>query len=796
MKMNKFEPVEFDKSILDEYNIPKETPLMPLRNTVLFPKQIIPLYIGRVHSLRLLNDVLKEKMLFVVVAQKDIAVENPLEDDLYKFGTLAKVIKVFQMPDNSRSVIVQGLERVRIHKVTKQTPYYQGIVERVRDEYEDNLDAVAIREKLKEYFRELVDISDYLSKDNITIMMNASDEGNLADVVVSMLNISVEEKQHILEQLDINKRLSETSVLLQREMEKAKVGEKIMMDVKDSINKNQREYYLREQMKAIRKELGEDEDERISDIKKKLEEAQLSEDAQIAADREIDRLERMSKQSPEYNVSLTYLELLAELPWSVSTDDEIDLANAAKILDEDHYGLDKIKLRILEYLAVRKLKLEKDPNSAVKGPILCFVGPPGTGKTSVAKSIARAMGRKVHRMSLGGVRDEAEIRGHRRTYIGAMPGRIIQGIKKAGSNNPIFILDEIDKLGADYKGDPSSALLEVLDPEQNYSFSDHYLETSFDLSNVMFIATANWGETIPGPLLDRMELIDFSGYTMPEKGHIARSFLIPKQIKEHGLSDGDIRFTDEGIYCIIQNYTREAGVRQLEREIANICRKVAKEKVEMKKFTKRTIQEKSVEKYLGKQKYIRDRAERMKRAGIAIGLAWTQVGGDILFIEATKMPGEGKLQLTGQLGEVMKESAQAVLSFIRSNTLELDIDERFDKKYDVHIHIPAGAVPKDGPSAGVTLLASVVSVLSGRKVRDDLAMTGEITLRGSVLPVGGIKEKVIAAHRAGLKSIILPKQNVKDLDDIPGEIRDELQFHFVDDMIDVLNLALEDKTGK
>ncbi len=790
--MNKFEPVNFDKSILEEYSVPKEIPIMPLRNTVLFPQQIIPLYIGRIHSLRLLNDIMKENKIFVVVAQKDIGVENPSEEDLYKYGTLAKIVKVFTMPDKSRSVIVQGLERVEIHKITKMDPYYHGIVQRLQEKEKDSIESVAIRERLKESFKEIVGMSDYLSKDNITMMMNAVDDGNLADVVVSMLNISVEEKQHILEQFNINKRLTETAVILNQEVEKAKIGEKIIADVKDNISKNQREYYLREQLKAIRKELGEDEDERIIDLKKKIEDAKLPEDAAKAADREIERLKRMSKQSPEYNVSLTYLELLVELPWSVSTNDEIDLANATKILDEDHYGLDKIKLRILEYLAVRKLKLKTDPDSAVKGPILCFVGPPGTGKTSVAKSIARAMGRNVHRMSLGGVRDEAEIRGHRRTYIGALPGRIIQGIKKAGSNNPIFILDEIDKLGADYKGDPSSALLEVLDPEQNYSFSDHYLETAFDLSNVMFIATANWADTIPGALRDRMELIEFSGYTLPEKAHIAENFLIPKQVKEHGLTHKDIAFTDEGVQTIIQNYTREAGVRSLEREVAHVARKVAKEKVETPRFRKKNITEKTVSKYLGRQKFFSDRAERMKRPGIAIGLAWTQVGGDILFIEATKMPGEGKLQLTGQLGDVMKESAQAALSFIRSNTLELGVEERFDKSWDLHIHIPAGAIPKDGPSAGVTLLSSVVSVLSGRKVKNDLAMTGEITLRGSVLPVGGIKEKIIAAHRAGLKTIILPELNEKDLDDIPNDIRNDLTFHFVKDMTDVLKIALEE----
>ena len=790
--MNKFEPVEFDKSILDQFNVPKEIPIMPLRNTVLFPQQIIPLYVGRVHSLRLLNDIMKENQLFVVVAQREIAVENPKEDDLYQFGTLAKIVKVFTMPDKSRSVIVQGLDRVEIHAITKMDPYYHGIVQRLQEHQEDSIESVAIRERLKESFKEFVEISDYLSKDNITMMMNAVGDGNLADVIISMLNISVDEKQLVLEQVDINKRLAETALILHDEFEKAKIGEKIQSDVKDNISKNQREYYLREQMKAIRKELGDDEDERILDIRKKLEDANLPDEAKLAADREIERLQRVSKQSPEYNVSLSYLELISELPWSNSTEDEIDIKNAAKILDEDHYGLDKIKLRILEYLAVRKLKIETDPESVVKGPILCFVGPPGTGKTSVAKSIARAMGRNVHRMSLGGVRDEAEIRGHRRTYIGAMPGRIIQGIKKAGSNNPIFVLDEIDKLGADYKGDPSSALLEVLDPEQNYSFSDHYLETPFDLSNVMFIATANWPETIPGPLRDRMELIEFTGYTLPEKTHIADNFLISKQIHEHGLTEKDIEFTDEGVRAIIQNYTREAGVRSLDREIAHVCRKVAKEKVESSRFRKKSITEKTVIKYLGKQKYFRDRAERMKRPGIAIGLAWTQVGGDILFIETTKMPGEGKLQLTGQLGDVMKESAQAALSFIRSNAKALNIEERFDKSWDLHIHIPAGAIPKDGPSAGVTLLSSVVSVLTGRKINNDLAMTGEITLRGSVLPVGGIKEKVIAAHRAGLKTIILPKLNEKDLDDIPNEIRNELEFHFVTDMEDVLKIALEE----
>jgi len=795
MSHKEFENIKADISLADDFDSPREIPLMPLRNTVLYPQQVIPLYIGRERSLRLLDEILPETKLIAVVAQKDISTENPKEDDLYSWGTLAQVLKIFDMPDKSKSAIVQGIERIQILQVTQETPFYKAVVRRVHEiSYTNDIKNQALVSNLYNQFQTLVDKAQYLTNEHLDVVKVIRDPGRLADKIVSILNIQVSEKQSILEIPDVQKRLTSATILVNKEIQRMEVGEKIQSQVQDSINKNQREYFLREQLKAIRKELGEDDTGMdTKELEEKIEKSNLPEEALKVARKELTRLERISPQSPEYTVSRTYLEWLVELPWSVSTDDQVDINKAEQILNDDHYGLEKIKERILEYLAVRKLKQLKDPKAGVKGPILCFIGPPGVGKTSVGMSIARAMGRKFYRMSLGGVRDEAEIRGHRRTYIGALPGRIIQGIKKAGSNNPVFMLDEIDKLGADFRGDPSSALLEVLDPEQNYSFSDHYLEVPFDLRHVMFIATANWYDPIPDPLKDRMEILEFPGYTEPEKIHIAKSFLIPKQVKEHGLEQDDIVFTNDGISTIIENFTRESGVRNLEREIANICRKVAREKVE-KGTRKRRITSSMVARYLGKKKYYSEVAERMVKPGIAVGLAWTAVGGDILFIEATKMPGSGKLILTGKLGDVMQESAQAAMSFIRANAERFGIDPNFNKNYDVHVHIPAGAIPKDGPSAGVTLMTAMVSVLSNRMVKDRFAMTGEITLRGHILPVGGIKEKVIAANRAGIRNVILPAKNKKDIDeDIPTEVKKEMTFHFLDDMLDVLDLAMEPK---
>lgn len=795
MSHKEFENIKADITLADDFDSPQDIPLMPLRNTVLYPQQVIPLYIGRERSLRLLDEILPETKLIAVVAQKDISTENPKEDDLYTWGTLAQVLKIFDMPDKSKSAIVQGIERIQILKVTQEAPYYKAVVRRVHEiSYANDVKTQALVSNLYNQFQTLVDKAQYLTNEHLDVVKIIKDPGRLADKIVSVLNVQVSEKQSILEIPDVQKRLTSATILVNKEIQRMEVGERIQTQVQDSINKNQREYFLREQLKAIRKELGEDDTGMdTKELEEKIEKANMPEEALKVARKELTRLERISPQSPEYTVSRTYLEWLVELPWSVSTDDQVDITKAEQILNEDHYGLEKIKQRILEYLAVRKLKQLKDPKAGVKGPILCFIGPPGVGKTSVGMSIARAMGRKFYRMSLGGVRDEAEIRGHRRTYIGALPGRIVQGIKKAGSNNPVFMLDEIDKLGADFRGDPSSALLEVLDPEQNYSFSDHYLEVPFDLRHVMFIATANWYDPIPEPLKDRMEILEFPGYTEPEKIHIAKSFLIPKQVKEHGLEQNDIVFTNDGISTIIENFTRESGVRNLEREIANICRKVAREKVE-KGTRKRRITSSMVTRYLGKKKYYSEVAERMVKPGIAVGLAWTAVGGDILFIEATKMPGSGKLILTGKLGEVMQESAQAAMSFIRANADHFGINSNFNKEYDVHIHIPAGAIPKDGPSAGVTLMTAMVSVLSDRMVKDRYAMTGEITLRGHILPVGGIKEKVIAANRAGIRNVILPDKNKKDIDeDIPAEVKKEMTFHFLDDMLDVLDLALEPK---
>ena len=778
---------------IENFNIKgaDEYPVMPLRNTVLFPQQVIPIYIGRERSLKLINDLDPKKRYIIVVAQEDGSIEDPKPSDLYAFGTLAQVLKVFDMPDNSKSAIVQGISRVKILDYTKQEPYLFAAVESMDDEpITDGLEVDALAANLRQAFDELMKVAPNLTEEHSGMLKNIQKPNRLTDRAISVITISNQEKQEILEELNVKKRIEKALNLISREIQRIKLGEEIQSEVHDEITKTQREYYLREQMKAIKKELGEDEGSvELKELEDKLKAVKMPEDAEKVAMKELDRLSRIPTQSPEYNVSRTYIEWLSELPWSESTDDRIDLKEAKKILDDDHYGLDKVKERIIEYLAVRNLKQKKDPDGRVRGPILCFGGPPGVGKTSLGKSIARAMGRKFVRLSLGGVRDEAEIRGHRRTYIGALPGRIIQSIKKAGTNNPVFMLDEIDKLGADFRGDPSSALLEVLDPEQNHSFSDHYLEVDFDLSNVMFISTANYQDAIPPALRDRMEILEFTGYIEDEKVQIAKRHIVPKQVKENGLTKEDVTFDAGSVQELIRSYTREAGVRNLEREIANVLRKVARELVEEE--TKKTkITKAKVGEYLGAPRFHSELAERTTKPGVVTGLAWTAAGGDILFIESTKMKGKGQLTLTGQLGDVMKESATAGLTFVRSHAEEFGLDPDFNENTDIHIHVPAGAIPKDGPSAGVSMVTSLVSLLSGIPVKKKLAMTGEITLRGSVLPIGGVKEKVTAAHRAGIKEVILPDHNRKDLEDVPKHVAKDLKFHFAKEINDVLKVAL------
>jgi ATP-dependent Lon protease len=772
--------------------VPEILPIMALRNTVLFPQQVIPIYIGRERSLKLVEDLPETKRRIVVVAQKEGSVEDPEKEELFEWATVAQVLKIFNMPDGSKSAIVQGIERAKIQSYIQQDPYFKGAVLKAQEIYKPSIEIDAMVTNLRQIFEKLVKVAPYLSDEHSGILVNIQHPGRMVDRAIHLMNIPVTEKQEILEELDVRKRLEKATIILNREIQRVELGEMIQSEVQDEISKTQKEYFLREQLKAIKRELGEDESTmEIKELEEKVAKSKMTDEARKVAERELDRLQKIPPASPEYTVSRTYLDWLVELPWGNYTQDNVDIKQARDILDEDHYGLDKVKDRVVEYLAVRKLREKIDQGGVVKGPILCFVGPPGVGKTSMGKSIARAMGREFVRISLGGVRDEAEIRGHRRTYIGALPGRIIQSIRKSGSSNPIFMLDEIDKVGADFRGDPSSALLEVLDPEQNSTFSDHYLEITYDLSKVMFIATGNMNDTILPALRDRMEVLEFTGYIEEDKLNIARKFLIPKQIKEHGLNKTKIEFQDDSIQEIIRSYTREAGVRNLEREIANVCRKVAREVAERKRQKEYLIDANAINKYLGPKRFIMDLAERLARPGVAIGLAWTAVGGDILFVEATGMRGSGKLKMTGQLGDVMKESAEAAMSYIRANATELEIDENLFEKTDIHIHVPAGAIPKDGPSAGVTILSAVYSLLKKRKVKDSLAMTGEITLRGAILPVGGIKEKVLAAHRAGLRRVILPENNKKDLDEIPKLIKKEMHFEFVKEMAEVLTQAIK-----
>ncbi|HIB61484.1 MAG TPA: endopeptidase La [Candidatus Marinimicrobia bacterium] len=774
----------------------EEYPVMPLRNTVLFPQQVIPIYVGREKSLKLINDLAPQGKHIVVVAQEDGSIEDPRPEDLYSYGTLAVVLKVFDMPDNSKSAIVQGVERVKMLDYVDDDPYFIAKVTRVKDVEESDIKLDALVKNLRNTFSELIHVAPNLTEEHSGMLSNIQKPARLADRAISLLTVSNSEKQDILEELDVKARVEKSIAVLAREIQRIKLGEEIQSEVHDEISKTQREYYLREQMKAIKKELGEDEGSvELNELEAKVKEVKMSEEAEKVALKELDRLSRIPTQSPEYSVARTYIEWLADLPWSKSSEDTVDIKKAWKILEKDHYGLEKVKERILEYLAVRSLKQKKDPDAVVRGPILCFAGPPGVGKTSLGQSIARSMGRDFIRISLGGVRDEAEIRGHRRTYIGALPGRIIQSLKKAGTNNPVFMLDEIDKLGMDFRGDPSSALLEVLDPEQNNTFSDHYLEVNFDLSRVMFIATANYQDPIPPALRDRMEILEFSGYIEDEKLKIAKRHLIPKQIEENGLTKKEVGFDDTSIKELIRSYTREAGVRNLEREIANVLRKVARDQVE-NKSKKTKLTKKKVLAYLGAPRFYSELAERTTKPGVVTGLAWTAAGGDILFIEASKMKGKGILTLTGHLGDVMKESATAALTYIRSHTDILGLDEDFHKTTDIHVHVPAGAIPKDGPSAGVSMFTAMLSLLTGKPVVDKLAMTGEITLRGNVLPIGGVKEKVTAAHRSGIKTIILPDHNKKDLEDIPDHIKKDLTFHFAHEMMDVIDVALPGLNGR
>ena len=781
------------KSVADE----KDYPVMPLRNTVLFPQQVIPIYIGREKSLKLIDDLGPGDKHIVVVAQEDGSIEDPKPENLYAFGTLGVVLKVFDMPDNSKSAIVQGVERVKLLSFGEPEPYYTAVVERIKDNpASDDLELDALAKNLRDTFTELIQVAPNLTEEHSGMLSNIQKPSRLADRAVSLLTVPNQEKQEVLEELEVKKRVEKTITLLTREIQRIKLGEEIQTEVHDEISKTQREYYLREQMKAIKRELGEDEETvEIKELEDRIKAAGIPEEAEKVAMKELDRLTRIPTQSPEYSVSRTYIEWLADLPWSNSSDDQINVKKADKILDKDHYGLEKVKERILEYLAVRNLKQERNPDGVVRGPILCFSGPPGVGKTSLGKSIARAIGREFVRMSLGGVRDEAEIRGHRRTYIGALPGRIIQSMKKAGTNNPVFMLDEIDKLGSDFRGDPSSAMLEVLDPEQNDSFSDHYLEVDFDLSKVMFITTANYQDAIPPALRDRMEILDFSGYIEDEKIKIAQRHLIPKQIEENGLAKNEVSLDKAAISELVRSYTRESGVRNLEREIANVLRKVARDMVE-KTIKKIRVTKAKVLEYLGAPRFYSELAERTTKPGVVTGLAWTAAGGDILFVESSKMKGKGNLTLTGQLGDVMKESATAALTYVRSHTDILCIPEDFHEKTDVHVHVPAGAIPKDGPSAGVSMFTSIVSLLIGKPVIDKLAMTGEITLRGNVLPIGGVKEKVTAAHRSGIKHIILPDHNKKDLEDIPDHIKKDLNFYFAKEIMDVIDVALPSLNGK
>jgi ATP-dependent Lon protease len=767
--------------------IPDQLPLLPVRDIVVFPYMVLPLFVGREMSIKAIEVALAGNRMLFLATQKSLDVENPSPDDIHAVGTVGVIMRVLKLPDERVKILVQGLVRAKVLDYIQTEPYYAVRIATIPDLKvpPSSLEAEALMRTVKEQLERIIGLGKAVMPDVLVVIENLDDPGRMADMVVSNLGLKVDVTQSVLEIENPLVRLRRVSEILAKEIEVLSMQQKIQQEAKGEMDKTQREYFLREQLKAIQKELGELDEraEEVAEFRKRIKEAQMPEKVQKECEKQLKRLEKMHPDTAESATVRTYLEWMVELPWNKRSKDNLDITAAAKVLDEDHYNLEKVKERILEYLAVRKLK-EK-----MKGPILCFVGPPGVGKTSLGKSIARALGREFVRISLGGVRDEAEIRGHRRTYVGALPGRIIQGIKQAGTANPVFMLDEIDKVGTDFRGDPSAALLEVLDPEQNHAFSDHYLGVPFDLSEVMFIATANLKDPILPALKDRMEIIDIPGYTEEEKLGIAQRHLIPRQLLEHGLTEAHVKLTEPALRLIISQYTREAGVRNLEREIANVMRKVARQVAEGRTDCQ-TITPANLHKFLGVPKYIPDAEQEHDEVGVATGLAWTETGGEVLHIEATVVKGKGQLILTGHLGDVMKESAQAALSYVRSRDKALRISPDTFAKHDIHIHVPAGAIPKDGPSAGITMATALASILANRPVRHDVAMTGEITLRGRVLPVGGLKEKILAAKRAKLTTVILPKRNQKDLEEIPAHLLKGLRLVFVDTMDDVLKVSL------
>ncbi len=768
--------------------LPEALPVLPLRETVTFPETLTPLAVGQERSIKLVDDVLGGNRMLAMVAARDPEDEEPGPDGLYDVGVVGIVARMLKVPDGTLRILVQGTQRVRLGPYVAEEPYLVARIAELPDAVDEGPELEALTRNVQRTFSEIVDHIPYLPEELQMAVANIEDPAALGHLIAGALRIPTEEKQALLEELDVAARLRQLSQILARELEVVQLGSQIQSQVQSEVDKGQREFFLRQQLKAIQDELGEGDEQQaeVNELRERVAEAKLPEAAQKAAERELSRLEKLPPAAAEHGVIRSYLEWLVELPWSKWTEDNLDIGHAREVLDTDHYDLETVKDRILEYLAVRKLK----PDSP--GPILCFVGPPGVGKTSLGRSIAKALGREFERISVGGVRDEAEIRGHRRTYIGALPGTIVRALRDAGSRNPVFMIDEIDKMGADFRGDPASAMLEVLDPAQNDSFRDHYLDLEFDLSEVLFIATANVLDTIPGPLQDRMETIELAGYTLEEKRHIARRYLVPRQIEANGLKPSQIEFAEPALTAIVEEYTREAGVRNLERQIGTVCRKVARDVAEGKYKRKVKVSAKKARELLGRRRVFAEQRRRTKDPGVATGLAWTPTGGDVLFIEATAMPGAGKLTITGQLGDVMKESAQAALSYVRGHLGELapKLAEDWFAEHDIHIHVPAGAVPKDGPSAGVAMTVALASLISARPVRNDVAMTGEVTLTGQVLPIGGLKEKSLAAQRAGIKRVLVPERNEGDVAEIPEHELGELEFVYVDEVSKAIDAAL------